>query len=140
MQNGVPLANSTFTQTVMPKFRKMRFLIVSLLFCLSVSCDKSAIHDVDLIGDWKLTSHTDSDKDSEIVFEFQHTGNLIIHDNEYSDTLEYKILNDNSIRIKDESINDVYDIMTYTEDLIEIMGFSISPIPEEMNTLLKRSY
>ncbi len=117
----------------------MKSIFVILIICLSISCDKTSVQGVNLIGNWELTSHTDPDVESGIIYEFKRDDKLIIRDNEYSDTLEYKLLYNNSIHISYESIDDVYDIKTHSDDLIEIMGFSITAITEEMNTLLKRN-
>lgn len=117
----------------------MRILVSFLVFIgIFLSCDRTYVDGVDLIGKWLLLRSCDSC----VTFEFEKNNNLIIHEigNEYSNSYEYELYRDNTIQIKYGTTNDRYDIITHSIDTIEIMGFSISGIPEEMNTLLKRMY
>jgi len=116
----------------------MRLLFFILLLCTATCCEKTSVRGVDLIGNWRLSNHADPDIISKVIFEFEPNSNLIIHSGDYSDTLEYKLLFNNSIHIIYETIDDIFDINTYTKDSIEIMGFSLSSVPEEYNTLLVR--
>ncbi|MCD4709365.1 MAG: hypothetical protein K8R52_00835 [Bacteroidales bacterium] len=117
----------------------MKILVSFLVFVgLILSCERTAIDGVDLIGKWLVIR----DCDSCVTYEFEKGNNLIIHQigRDYSNSYEYKLYRDNTIQIDYRTTKDRYDIVVYSVDTIEIMGFTISGIPEEMNTLLKRMY
>lgn len=113
-------------------------VVVSFLILvgISLSCEKSYLDDVDILGKWLLLGSCDSCA----TFEFEKNNNLTIHEigNEHSNTYDYKLFRDNTIQIDYGTTKGRYDIINQSIDTIEIVGFSISGIPEEMNTLLKR--
>jgi len=117
----------------------MKILVSFLVFIgLILSCERTEVDGVDIIGKWLLIR----DCDSCMTFKFEKDNNLIIHEigRDYSTTHEYKLYRDNTIWINYLEIKGRYDVAAYSEDTIEIMRFTLSNIPEERNTLLKRIY
>ncbi len=88
-----------------------------------------------LIGKWLDINSCDSC----LIYEFNPDNSLYRHKiGENSiDTLSYKLLSKDSINIVYKS-NKNYKIERYTEDSIEILGFTQSLIPEINSTILKR--
>jgi len=109
---------------------------ILIIFGIIVSCEKTLDGGADLIGSWLVLQ----DCDSCAMFEFETKNNLIIHDliENKSSSHDYRLLHDNIIQISYGDRKDRYDIKTHSIDTIEIIGFSLSTVPEEMNTLLKR--
>ena len=117
--------------------KQMRTILLIILVGISVSCEKTSVRGVNLLGEWEKMIRVDA-LATGIIYDFKEGNSLIISKGVYADTLEYELLFNNSIHIVYESMDDTYEIVTYSNDSIEIMGFSRSPIPEEYNTLLVR--
>ena len=112
------------------------FIVVILLFCLTISCEKTSVKGVDLIGKWRLWQHPGWD--SNIVFEFEKNNKLIIHDRDNSSSYYYELFRDNTIQIEWGTRIGRDEIEIYTVDSIRILDFTISGVPEERNTDLSR--
>ena len=122
----------------MPKLINMRTLLLLLLLgSFTLSCEKTSVDGVDLIGEWKWIANPEFD--SNYIFEFVSSDTLVLHDvGINSSSYGYELFRDNTIQIEYGTRIDRDEIITYTNDSIEIIGFTISGIPEDRNTILKR--
>ena len=122
----------------MPKLYKMRLLLLILfVLSLNMSCKKTSIHGVNIIGEWFVIG---DDCVKCMIYEFSEGNTLIFRHTEssnYNDTANYD-LHFNKIEIEYLDKIDNYTVIKYSEDEIEIMGFTTSNIPEVINTRLKR--
>jgi len=100
------------------------------------SCEKTSVDGVDLIGYWKWIEYPDFD--SSITFEFQDSKTLNIHDGDSFSSYEYELFRDNTIQIEYGTRVKRNEVVVYSKDSIEILGFTISGIPEAYSTILKR--
>ena len=94
------------------------------------------MYDVDLTGEWFIVGSCDSC----LIYEFTDDGNLIIREPDYESIYRYKYkwFKAHTIKIfKDDGFG-IHSVRTYSKDSIEIMGFTLSSIFEERNSLLKR--
>lgn len=118
----------------------MRILGSLVIFIgLILSCERTEIDGVDILGDWLVLQACDSCA----IYKFSEHNDLIIREiGKSADEThcEYKLYRDNSIQIILNGNKGRYDIVAHSSDTIEIMGFSLSSLPMEMNTLLKRLY
>lgn len=113
----------------------MKSLLIIVLLAIFTSCEKNNQTDNKLIGKW-LDKNT---CDSCLIFEFKLDNELLIHElsEDSPDTLYYKLLKDDYIEI-DYIEKEEYKINYYSNDSIEIFGFSVSIIPENNSTILKK--
>ena len=114
----------------------MRLILLILFNSLLIGCDRTSINDVDLIGEWLLLRSCDSC----LIYEFDEDYKLFIREtnDESFYQYNYKFYTSKTIGIFNEDYNGIHTINIYRRDSIEIMGFTLSGIPEEMNSLLKR--
>ena len=115
-----------------------RILFFVILSCCAIGCSKDTFDEVDLFGKWRWWSlHHGND----IVFEFNPNDTLTIHNENEVWNTSYEYYSDNTIRIEigDSVFTDRLQIEIYSIDSIEIIGFTISLIPEEpRSTILSR--
>lgn len=103
---------------------------------ITVSCESLFSEGFDITGKWQVQEL----RNPYFVFEFHENDTFSIHrldlDSSYNYFYEYSN-RDNTILI--EYIEkEKYDIIVHSKEEFEIIGFSLSSIPEEMNTLLKK--
>lgn len=108
--------------------------IFFIIIGTSLSCESTHENCVELLGRWQLIGICFDCP----IFEFIDQEKLVIHDGDHSNEYNYRLYYDNTIEIDFGTQDGRYDIVAYTIDSIEIIGFTISGIPEEFNTLLKR--
>ena len=118
----------------------MKYLVSFLVFIgVILSCERTEIDGVDLLGEWLVLRACDSC----LIYDFKNDNELSIKEIGKSGDIypcKYRLYRDNTIQIELDGTKDRYDIATHSTDTIEIMGFSLSSLPMEMNTLLKRLY
>jgi len=101
-----------------------------------LSCEPTLEGGVEIIGKWLLIGNCFDCP----IFEFVDQEKLIIHDGDHWAEYNYKLYRNNTIEIDYGTQDGRYDIAVHTRDSIEIIGFTISGIPEDFDTLLKRIY
>lgn len=109
--------------------------ILILALSLVISCSKIDVK-VDIVGNWLVQQ----DCDTCMMFEFDINENLIVSDltEDEQDTFRYVAYQNSSIFIEDGVFNENYNLVFHDLDNLDILEFSITPIPEERNTILKR--
>lgn len=91
-----------------------------------------------MIGKWHLLTGCDSCA----VFEFEDGGILKVSDiyDDEPTIYNYQVFRNNTVEISGSIDDGIFEIITHSEDTIEIMDFSLSGYPEYRNTKLKRMY
>jgi hypothetical protein len=112
-------------------------LLFSIVLVLLLACERTSVRGVNIIGEWYKI---DVDCDSCMIFNFQNEGDLSIYivESGANISLNYKLFY-NKIEIEYLDEIDTYDVIKYSRDEIEIVGFTTSNIPEEMDTRLVRA-
>jgi hypothetical protein len=110
--------------------------IISILFSL-YSCEKeaSSISDNPLIGKWLDVNTCDSC----LIYDFINDNDLILNQliESDDDTISYAWLGNNLVEI-DYYGKKEYTVEFFTNDSIKIIGFTLSIIPENNSTILKK--
>jgi hypothetical protein len=114
-------------------------LLVIIVCCFALSCEKITVDDEDLLGEWLVLRACDSC----VIYEFKKNNILDIKEIGRSGDIystEYRLFRDRTIQLEYYETKGRYDIVLHSIDTVEILGFSISSLPMEMNTLLKRMH
>jgi hypothetical protein len=118
--------------------KKIFCLLFSLAILLAVICceENHSGNPVNpLVGQWLDMNSCDSC----LLFQFGNDHNMVIFylSTSLSDTFQY-LLSDNDLLQIGDPWNSEYPVSYYTNDSIEIHGFTLSVIPENRSTVLKR--
>jgi len=94
---------------------------------------------VDILGEWLVV---EASCDSCVIFEFLGNDTLTIHRIEVNKSKShyYNLFYNDKVEIEIHNKHETFDVITHSNDIIEIIGLPASNLPEEINTKLKRLY